>query len=336
MGGEGREAGEPQKSEWSQELQAKAIGGLANEARSRFTQGEADVENGSILTDRLIWSVMDQMKNDIATVASHITSPEALTHLRARIGLADEHPADAKSLIVGYIKFKLQPQIDELRNKEKVRQEQDTPIKDRIAAANAFEPAQITVDLKANLASRPDQHEILRGGILKGVYPGTERTPTILIDDAQDRGPELDQAFTKFHDEVNRLVERSQPVNDRARAQMLEAYAKETAIKHAKEALPTDTSAAKSQWAGKKIALQLMMQERIGSPSAQSLLAAYLLDRAQREQMISPRSAVMVYRGINEQGAHAYLKMAREIIDPSVSSEPMHDRFHSPDPFYQA
>ncbi len=332
-GSETKKPTETKPTEWSPEIQADLISTLANDAKVKFSNLENDVKQGKYRTTKLVWNVMQLLQAEIDRVAEHTTSPEAAKRLRERLGLGSDDTTSIPNLIKGYIQLKLKPQIDALEAYEKdlaiLNNEAESPIADRINAANKAEPVEITADLATNLRTRPEQHEILKGVILKGVYPGTAETPTILVDDAAERGTELNDAYTRFR----QLLDTESKQRGRMNKVLMTALANDLAIKLARERLPVDTSKGLDpEWKNKKITLQHLLGKQIGTPSAQSLFAGYLLERAQKDNLVA-EFPIRIHRGVNETGAHAFVTFGNEIIDPSVSIEPLNNR-KRPDEFY--
>lgn len=330
---------EPQPpKELSIELQKSLVRDMVHTSSARFDSMSGRVMKGEIATSRLEFDVISSLGEDISKTIPMLSS-EMIGHLRTRSGGAPD--ASPEEILTAYLKTKLKPQVEALNMRlselNKAASEQEHSIAERIAEANKRESAQAN-DLSKMLKNRPDQHDILQGTIQDGVYAGTALTPAILVDGSEKRDESFDEparlsaVLKTVKSSVDKQVAALKAMTENARIiRRTEALLLE-AIKTARTLLPVTDAPLPSEWKGKKITLQHMIQAGHGTPSAQSLLAGYILERAGSEGYLTDR--VRMKRGSSETGAHAFAEYRGLLIDPSVSDEPMDAHSEYPDRFY--
>lgn len=328
----------PKKVEMSLEHQKSMVIDIAQRCVSVFEGGAQRVLNNEIEPSRLEFDSINTIDHELDSVLPMLSS-EMIEHLRMRANAQPD--SSPKSVLKAYIKSKLAPHMLELKEKRnKLRQQeadQAIPIADKIAAANAHESAQ-AYDLTAALKNRPDQHDVLQGTIEGGLYAGTDKTPYILVDSSDNRdgqfseSSQLRSVIEAAKREIDEVMEKNKAMPEHFQPTFRGRSAIEKSITMAKTLLPVTSDPLPPEWQGKKIPIQMMIEAKRGTPSAQSLLAGFILEQLSKAgyQIRKPR----VLRGVSEQGAHAFVDLHGEIIDPSVSEESMDSRKNYPDRFY--
>lgn len=335
-------AEKPKQPQMTLEMQKSIIIDIAQRCASRFDAWSDRVLNGEIASSRLEFDALNSIDPELDEALPSF-SKELIEHLRMRAGA---HPdASPKAVLKMYIKSKLKPKVEQLeaklKNPDQADVENETPVSSKIADANRFESPE-ALDLTPMLKNRPDQHDVLRGSIEGGVYAGTEKTPAILVDGSEKRDAAFDEPSrlsTVLHqvkESVDALVaeaSQTQPLSKHGLAIFNERTLLAEAIKTAQTLLPVSNEPLPTEWAGKKITLQHMIDAKRGTPSAQSLLAAYILETVGAQGYLK-KGHIRLKRGVSETGAHVFAEYGSEIIDPSVFDEPMDARSNYPDQFY--
>jgi hypothetical protein len=187
-----------------------------------------------------------------------------------------------------------------------------------LEAINALESEEIK-DPQRMINAEKQQHLVLDGEVLNGLYPATETTPAILVD---PNHPQLQEHYQRVRSAIDREVKFGK-LQIPFSANQIEPLLINTG---GYPPLVKDAEALKSV-RGKKVSLQTMMAGNPGvglppcsTPSSQSLQVGYVLEQLLKDGLLLA-DQVAVKRQVDPgKGGHAFVEVvtgkSRIIFDP--------------------
>lgn len=293
---------------------------LANQAAAQFEQRKSELESGAITATKLVHEILTALESDVELLVAQPLSNETKEKLIAKYNVVKEN--SDRAMTRAYLRAKLMTLAEVAKPQAAVESEGNESINEEVRAADAYEQGQ-PVDLSAHLATRPNQHNIFeQSTIIGGVYPNTESSPAILVDDAVERGAELKETYDEFVKSLNSNTE-YQKYAKQGIALIKNSFVETLVVQFVREKLPLDTGKPSFSPRDKQT-LQNFLYEGKGTPTAQTLLTGYLLESLQQNKVL-PHESFQIKRTKSETGGHAYLQTDKRsvIFDPAVLDDPV-------------